>query len=132
MNSVGLSETLLSKYPHELSGGQRQRVGIARALAMKPDVLIADEPVSSLDVSVQAQILSLFTGINKNDGISIVFITHDLRIVRNIADNMIVVYKGKIEEEGKVEDIYSEPKSGYTRLLLSSIPDSPYKWVSSK
>jgi peptide/nickel transport system ATP-binding protein len=127
LEQVGLPAALLDSFPHELSGGQRQRVVIARALAMKPDVLIADEPVSSLDVSVQAQILKLFLELNRG-GISIIFITHDLRIVKNLADSMIVLKDGRTAEEGPVEKIYAKPESDYTKLLLSSIPDSPYKY----
>jgi ABC-type oligopeptide transport system ATPase subunit len=128
LEDVGLSAAILEKYPHELSGGQRQRVVIARALAMKPEVLIADEPVSSLDVSVQAQILKLFIELN-NKGISIIFITHDLRIVKNLADEIIIMQNGKIVEMGIVEKIYRRPATEYTRLLLSSIPNSPYKFI---
>jgi len=128
LDLVGLSESVSAKYPHELSGGQRQRVVTARALTMKPEVLIADEPVSSLDVSIQAQILQLFSKLNKEEKISIIFITHDLRIVKNIADDMLVLNKGKIVEEGEVSKIYKNPENEYTKLLLSSIPDSPYKF----
>jgi peptide/nickel transport system ATP-binding protein len=127
LDDVGLSETVVEKYPHELSGGQRQRVVIARALAMKPEVLIADEPVSSLDVSVQAQILKLFLELN-NKGISIIFITHDLRIVKTLSDDIIIMQNGKIAERGVVEKIYKAPSTEYTKLLLSSIPNSPYKF----
>lgn len=123
---VGLSAAVLDKYPHELSGGQRQRVVIARALSMKPELIIADEPVSSLDVSVQAQILKLFLELNRQ-GISIMFITHDLRIVKNLADDVIILQYGRIAEQGPVERIYKKPATDYTKLLLSSIPDSPYK-----
>jgi ABC-type oligopeptide transport system ATPase subunit len=126
LSMVGLSENITSKYPHELSGGQRQRVVIARALSMKPELLIADEPVSSLDVSVQAQVLSLFQELNEKEGISIVFITHDLRIVKSLAHNMLVLHNGKAEEYGPVDEIYAVPKSDYTLKLLSSIPGSPY------
>ncbi len=125
---VGLSTNMFEKYPYELSGGQRQRVGIARALTMRPSVLIADEPVSSLDVSIQAQILRLFVDLNKGRGIGIIFITHDLRVVKNLADTVIVMNEGKIVESGKTEQIYKKPKQNYTKLLLSSIPNSPYKF----
>lgn len=127
LEDVGLAPDISGKYPHELSGGQRQRVVIARALTMKPELLIADEPVSSLDVSVQAQILKLFSEMN-GKGISILFITHDLRIVKNLADRVIVLQHGKIVEDGAVEQIYREPSSNYMKLLLSSIPNSPYKY----
>jgi len=128
MDMVGLPENLLEKYPHELSGGQRQRAGMARALTMDPELLIADEPVSSLDVSIQAQILKLLVELNKNRGISIIFITHDLRVVKNLAHDLIVMKDGKIAESGSVDAVYSNPKSQYTKLLLSSIPGSPYKF----
>lgn len=124
---IGMSPNMGHKYPHELSGGQRQRIGIARALTMRPSLIIADEPVSSLDVSIQAQILRLFTELNKR-GISVIFITHDLRVVKNLADDIIVMEKGKIVEKGEVDKVYSAPKSDYTKLLLSSIPGSPYKF----
>lgn len=127
LEDVGLAPAAARKYPHELSGGQRQRVVIARALTMRPELLIADEPVSSLDVSVQAQILRLFSQMNKK-GISIIFITHDLRIVKNLADSMIVLRHGRIAEEGPVGQIYRAPASDYTKLLLASIPNSPYKY----
>jgi ABC-type oligopeptide transport system ATPase subunit len=127
LEDVGLAPATGNKYPHELSGGQRQRVVIARALIMKPELLVADEPVSSLDVSVQAQILRLLSDMNGR-GISIVFITHDLRIVKNFADRLIVLRQGRIVEEGGVEQIYKSPASGYTKLLLASIPNSPYKY----
>ncbi len=124
---IGMSPNMFEKYPHELSGGQRQRIGIARALTMKPSLLIADEPVSSLDVSIQAQILKLFSELNER-GISIIFITHDLRVVKNLADNIIVMEKGRVVEKGEVERVYSKPQNEYTKILLSSIPGSPYKF----
>jgi ABC-type oligopeptide transport system ATPase subunit len=124
LKDVGLSAEIGAKYPHELSGGQRQRVVIARALATKPKLLIADEPVSSLDVSVQAQILSLFSGLNKENNISIIFITHDLRVVKSLADDIIIMNCGKIVEYGDVKTVYANPQSSYTKLLLSSIPGS--------
>ena len=127
LEDVGLSAAVFEKYPHELSGGQRQRAVIARALSMQPELIIADEPVSSLDVSVQAQILQLFLQLN-NRGLSIIFITHDLRIVKNLADSLIIMQHGRIAEQGAVEAIYKNPATDYTKLLLSSIPDSPYKW----
>jgi ABC-type glutathione transport system ATPase component len=128
LDLVGLPAQVKEKYPHELSGGQRQRVCIARALTVRPDLLIADEPVSSLDVSVQAQILKLFVELNESRGITILFITHDLRIVKSLADHVIVMSGGKIVENGTVESVYSAPESMYTKLLLSSIPNSPYKF----
>lgn len=120
--SVGLNENFKEKFPHELSGGQRQRVVIARALTMQPSLLIADEPVSNLDVSVQAQILQLFLELNQKEKITILFITHDLRIVKSLADYVIVMKNGKIVEMGEVRKIFSKPESEYTKVLLSSIP----------
>ena len=120
--SVGLNENFKEKFPHELSGGQRQRIVIARALIMQPSLLIADEPVSNLDVSIQAQILKLFLDLNKKEKLTILFITHDLRIVKNLADYVIVMKKGKIVEMGEVESVFSKPKSEYTKVLLLSIP----------
>ncbi|MEI7639902.1 MAG: ATP-binding cassette domain-containing protein [bacterium] len=122
LEAVGLQREIYQKFPHELSGGQRQRVGIARALCLKPEVLVADEPVSSLDVSVQARILKLFSDINKEKNISIIFITHDLRVVKSIADEIIVMYNGKIEERGNTAEVYAKPQSEYTKLLLKAIP----------
>ena len=120
--SVGLNENFKEKFPHELSGGQRQRIVIARALTMQPSLLIADEPVSNLDVSIQAQILKLFLDLNKKEKLTILFITHDLRIVKNLADYVIVMKNGKIVEMGEVGRVFSKPKSEYTKVLLSSIP----------
>ncbi len=127
LKKVGLNENFIKNYPHELSGGQRQRIVIARALTMEPKLLIADEPVSNLDVSVQAQILQLFLELNLKDKITILIITHDLRIVYNLADYVIVMKDGKIIESGKTDTIFLNPKSDYTKNLLCSIPNSPYK-----
>ncbi len=120
--SVGLDALTAGKYPHELSGGQRQRVVIARALATGPALLIADEPVSSLDVSVQAQVLNLLKELNSARGISILFITHDLRIVRSLAGYVVVMKDGAIVEKGDVETVFTRPREAYTRLLLDSLP----------
>ena len=122
LESVGLDASTAGKYPHELSGGQRQRVVIARALAMRPALLLADEPVSSLDVSVQAQVLTLLKELNTVHGISILFITHDLRIVRNLAGYVVVLKDGRVVEKGSVEEVFSRPREAYTRLLLASVP----------
>lgn len=121
LQSVGLGADVMEKYPHELSGGQRQRVGIARALSVNPELLIADEPVSSLDVSVQAQILKLFSDLNEKNGISIIFITHDLRIVKSLADTVAVMNRGEIVEYGEVDEVYSNPRSEYTKTLLGAV-----------
>lgn len=122
LNAVGLDETFLYKYPHEMSGGQRQRVAIARALSVKPSLLVADEPLSSLDVSVQAQILSLFLKIKETERLSIIFISHDLNVVRFISERIMVMYRGNVVELGSSEEIFSGPLHPYTRMLLSESP----------
>jgi peptide/nickel transport system ATP-binding protein/oligopeptide transport system ATP-binding protein len=122
LERVGLSADDALKYPHQFSGGQRQRIGIARALVLQPKVVVCDEPVSALDVSVQAQILLLLKELQREMQLSYIFISHDLRVVRHIADEMVVMHKGKIVEQGKVVDIYNAPKQAYTRQLLSAIP----------
>lgn len=122
LESVGLDASTADKYPHELSGGQRQRVVIARALAMEPSLLLADEPVSSLDVSVQAQVLNLLKELNTARGISILFITHDLRVVRNLAGYVVVMKDGRVVEKGAVDSVFTRPCETYTKLLLDSIP----------
>ena len=119
---VGLVEEDLSKYPHQFSGGQRQRIGIARALILEPELVICDEPVSALDVSVQAQIIQLLKSLQKEFGLTYLFITHDLRIVRHIANEVIVMKDGKLIEQGKTDIIFRRPKNKYTKELLSSIP----------
>lgn len=122
LERVGLSADDALKYPHQFSGGQRQRIGIARALVLKPKVVVCDEPVSALDVSVQAQIILLLKELQREMQLSYIFISHDLRVVRHIADEMVVMHKGKVVEQGKVVDIYNAPKQAYTRQLLSAIP----------
>ncbi|MEZ9451285.1 ABC transporter ATP-binding protein [Vibrio splendidus] len=122
LDKIGLPHSAVTRYPHEFSGGQRQRIGIARAIALKPKLLICDESVSALDVSVQAQILNLLLKIQKEMNLSIIFISHDLSVVKHISDNVVVMKKGKIIEFGSVEDVYKNPKKEYTKTLLASIP----------
>ena len=122
LTRVGLNADDAQKYPHQFSGGQRQRIGIARALVLKPKVVVCDEPVSALDVSVQAQILLLLKALQVEMGLSYIFISHDLRVVRHVADDIVVMHKGKIVEQGAVEAIYNAPQQAYTQQLLSAIP----------
>jgi ABC-type glutathione transport system ATPase component len=122
MHQVGLDAALLGRFPHELSGGQRQRVGIARALAMKPDLLVADEPVSSLDVSMQGQIINLLQDLNEELGLTIVLISHDLAIVARICAEIAVIKDGKIVETGLARQILARPSHPYTQTLLASVP----------
>lgn len=122
LERVGLSAADMQKYPHEFSGGQRQRIGIARALVLRPKVVVCDEPVSALDVSIQAQILLLLKDLQQEMNLSYLFISHDLRVVRHIADEVAVMHQGRLIEQGKVSDIYDTPSQEYTRNLLNSIP----------
>lgn len=122
LKRVGLSEADMQKYPHEFSGGQRQRIGIARALVLQPKVVVCDEPVSALDVSIQAQILLLLNELQQEMALSYIFISHDLRVVRHIADDIVVMHRGKVVEQGKVVDIYQQPQHEYTKNLLAAIP----------
>ena len=118
LRRVGLPESFRSRYPHELSGGQLQRVAIARALSLSPALIVADEPVSKLDVSVRAQILNLFRDMQRETGVAMLFITHDLRVARYLCNRIAVMFRGKMVEEGSVEQIFSAPTHAYTRKLL--------------
>lgn len=117
---VGLSEGDLRKYPHEFSGGQRQRIGLARAMACKPGLIVLDEPVSSLDVSVQASILNLLSRLNRENGIAYLFISHDLQVVGYLSHRILVMYLGRVVEEGKTEEVLAKPRHPYTQVLLSA------------
>ena len=122
MDKVGLSREYVHRYPHEFSGGQRQRIGIARALATNPKIVIADEPVSALDVSIQAQVVNLMQDLQEEFGLSYIFIAHDLSVVRHISDRIAVMYKGEIVEMGEAERIYQQPQHTYSRTLLAAVP----------
>ena len=122
LDIVGMPEDALYKYPHEFSGGQRQRLGAARAVATNPKLIVADEPVSALDLSVQAQVLNFMKRIQQEYGLSYLFISHDLGVVKHMCDNIAIMYKGRFVEIGTREDIYNDPRHIYTKRLLSAIP----------
>jgi len=123
LGSVGLAPDIMNRYPHEFSGGQRQRICIARALAVSPELIVADEPLSALDVSIQAQILNLLQDLREKTGISFLFISHDLRVVKYFSDAVGVMYLGKIVEYAKTDEIFEVPLHPYTEVLLSSVPE---------
>ena len=122
LNKVGLDESAFNRYPHEFSGGQRQRIGIARTIALKPKLIICDESVSALDVSVQAQILNLLNSLKKDFGFTYIFISHDLAVVKYMSDNLMIMKKGEIVEKGDADKIYNAPSNSYTKRLINSIP----------
>jgi len=122
METVGLAERLVNTYPHELDGGRRQRIGIARALAMNPKFIVCDEPVSALDVSIQAQILNLMKKIQRDIGITYIFITHDLSVVNHFSDDIMVMYLGRMIEKASAEDLFMNPSHPYTKALMSAVP----------
>ena len=132
METVGLAERLINTYPHELDGGRRQRIGIARALAMNTKLIVCDEPVSALDVSIQAQILNLLKELQQKHGLTYIFITHDLSVVNHFSDSIAVMYLGKIVEKAPAEELFTNPIHPYTRALLSAIPVPDLKQKSQR
>ena len=125
LEAVGLvpASAFLEKYPYEMSGGQRQRIGFAQALAYRPKLILADEPVSMLDVSIRVGLLNLMAGLRETEGVSILYITHDIASARYVADRLVVMYAGHVVEQGPTEEVLSNPKHPYTQLLLSAVPD---------
>ncbi|MBK8459677.1 MAG: ABC transporter ATP-binding protein [Micropruina sp.] len=122
LEAVGLSIKLADRFPHEFSGGQRQRIAIARALAPQPDVLIADEPVSALDVSVRAQVLNLLADLVRSFGLTLIVVSHDLMVVRHLCDTVVVLRQGEVEERGRAAEVFGNPQAPYTRTLWESVP----------
>jgi ABC-type oligopeptide transport system ATPase subunit len=124
---VGLSPKIAERFPHQLSGGQRQRVAIARAIIVKPSLILADEPTSALDVSVQAQVLNLFKQTKRNLGLTYLFVSHNLGVIRYVSDRVAVMRLGRIVEVGRANDIFTHPQHAYTRALLAAVPDTHKK-----
>ncbi len=122
LSSVGMDRSALDKYPHEFSGGQRQRICIARAISLKPDLLVCDEAVSALDLSIRSTVLQLLADLRDKLSLALMFITHDMGVVHNIADRVVVMNKGKIEEQGDCEDVLRRPRAAYTRYLMDAVP----------
>ncbi len=132
MDTVGLAQRLSSVYPHELDGGRRQRIGIARAIALNPKFIVCDEPVSALDVSIQAQVINLLQDLQKELGLTYIFITHDFSVVKHISDHIIVMYLGNVIESASKAELFANPKHPYTKALLSAIPKPVYKAKSER
>ena len=122
LNRVGLGEEHFNRYPHEFSGGQRQRIGIARTIALQPKLIVCDESVSALDISVQAQVLNLLNELKENFGFTYIFISHDLAVVKYMSDQVLVMNKGKIEEMNEADALYEHPQKDYTKKLIEAIP----------
>jgi peptide/nickel transport system ATP-binding protein len=129
LSLVGPKPEAADRYPHEFSGGQRQRIGIARALAVKPKLIVADEPVSALDVSVQKQVLELLNELRRKFGLSMLFITHDLRVAATVCEDIAIMQRGAIVEHGPTAKIFAAPEHAYTRSLLDAVPGK--EWISS-